>query len=221
MNRNGRIFILSPADCGGKRARLIRNPDAAFELAQRVRSSGAPLGDVFSFLSGLYFRGKLAYARAFTRPPATAQGILVITAGDGLRPVDQLITLRDLDRYAAVPIAAEEARYRDPLTRDARQLAAQLGMDCEVVLLGSVATRKYIDVLAGAFANRLRFPRDFVGRGDMSRGALLLRCVREARELAYDEIHRIATRPRHVNRGNDVESIEVGPTPCAPRRRSR
>src|SRR5215468_5643446 len=178
----GLIFILSPADCAGARARLIRNLDAGFDLAKRVRSSGAPLGDVFSFMSGLYFRGKLAYARAFARPPQGADGVLVITAGDGLRPIDDLITVTDLERYATVPIAVEEARYRKPLQRDACRLAERLDADCKVVLLGSIATRKYTDVLSAAFATRLRFPREFVGLGDMSRGALLLRCVREARE---------------------------------------
>jgi hypothetical protein len=182
-----RIFILSPADCGGERARLMRNPNAGFDLAERVRSpGGAPLGEVFSFLSGLYFRGKLAYARAFVRPPRGAAGITVVTASDGLRTPDQLITLADIERYATVPIALNEARYRGPLARDAHHLAQQLGPECEVVLLGSIATRKYTDVLSDAFADRLRFPREFIGRGDMSRGALLLRCVREARELSYD-----------------------------------
>ncbi len=51
------------------------------------------------------------------------------------------------------------------------------------MLLGSVATGKYVDPLTEALGDRLRFPGDFVGRGDMSRGGLLLRCVREGREL--------------------------------------
>lgn len=191
----GRIFILSPADCGGERARLMRNPNAGFELAERVRSAGgAPLGEVFSFLSGLYFRGKLAYARAFARPPRGAAGIAVVTASDGLRTPDQPITLTDIERYATVPIAQHELRYRGPFECDARQLAEQLGPACEVVLLGSLATRKYTEVLADAFADRLRFPREFIGRGDMSRGALLLRCVREAHELSYEALEFIGTR---------------------------
>src|SRR5438270_1706544 len=65
-----RIFLLSPASCGGKRAALLFNERAEFTVARRIRSEeGAPLGEVFSFLSGLYFRGKLNYARAFENPP--------------------------------------------------------------------------------------------------------------------------------------------------------
>jgi len=33
----------------------------------------------------------------------------------------------------------------------------------------------YVGALAAAFGDRLRFPVEFVGRGDMSRGGLLLR----------------------------------------------
>ena len=54
-----------------------------------------------------------------------------------------------------------------------------------MILLGSVASGKYVDLLGEVFGNRLRFPAEFVGRGDMSRGGLLLRCVVERRELAY------------------------------------
>ena len=65
-----RIFLLSPAHCGGKRAELLLNDRASFSLAVRLRSeAGATLGEAFSFLSGLYFRGKLAYADHFARPP--------------------------------------------------------------------------------------------------------------------------------------------------------
>jgi hypothetical protein len=52
-------------------------------------------------------------------------------------------------------------------------------------LRGSVATGKYLDVLLEALGDRLRFPVAFVGRGDMSRGALLLRAARSAEELEY------------------------------------
>jgi hypothetical protein len=56
-----RIFLLSPARTDGKRASMAMNPTAKFELARQLRSDvGASIGDVFSFLSGLYFRGKLA-----------------------------------------------------------------------------------------------------------------------------------------------------------------
>ena len=68
------IFLLSPASCGGKRAALLFNDRAEFDIARRVREgTGAPLGEVFSFLSGLYFRGKITYARAFQNAPPPAR----------------------------------------------------------------------------------------------------------------------------------------------------
>ena len=65
------IFLLSPARLDGERARLLFRPATMFPLARALHSGeGATLGEVFSFLSGLYFRGKLAHAEAFARPPA-------------------------------------------------------------------------------------------------------------------------------------------------------
>jgi hypothetical protein len=181
-----RIFLLSPAHCGGERARLVFDPRARFDLAQRLRAaSGAPLGEVFAFLSGLYFRGKLAYAEAFARPPVGRPGVLVITPTDGLVPAEEPVDFARLRRFAEVDIAAANARYVEPLLRDARRLAAALDPGCDVVLLGSIATGKYLEPLLGALGERLRFPADFVGRGDMSRGGLLLRCVRAGAELDY------------------------------------
>ncbi|HJQ84933.1 MAG TPA: hypothetical protein VKA21_12700, partial [Candidatus Binatia bacterium] len=181
-----RIFLLSPASCSGKRADLLLNDRARFDLALRLREPpGAPLGDVFSFLSGLYFRGKLAYARAFARPPRRLPGVFVITTSRGLVLPEQPATIADLREFAAVDLHAANARYRAPLTRDAAWLAERIGPRAEIVLLGSVASGKYIDVLGETFGARLRFPGAFVGRGDMSRGGLMLRCVREGRELDY------------------------------------
>ena len=181
-----RVFLLSPASASGQRARIVSSERAKFELAVRLRSpAGAPLGEVFSFLSGLYFRGKLAYARAFAAPPPGAPGVLVITPNEGLLPAEEPITLARLKRFARVDIDADDPRYRRPLVRHARVLSDTVGPETEVVLLGSIATGKYVDVLGRVFGDRLRFPGDFVGRGDMSRGGLLLRCSREGRELEY------------------------------------
>ena len=181
-----RVFLLSPANCGGERARLIFDDSARFDLARRVRTRrGAPLGEVFAFLSGLYFRGKLAYALSFARPPEGCKGVLVITPTDGLRPAHAPIGIEGLRRFASVDISRGDARYTTPLLRDAHRLARRMGPRCELVLLGSVATAKYVDVLAPVFGERLRFPSEFVGRGDMSRGGLLLRCVDAGRELEY------------------------------------
>ncbi|HEY7037576.1 MAG TPA: hypothetical protein VID28_01935 [Methylomirabilota bacterium] len=186
MSRPTRVFLLSPAHCGGERARLLFRDGADFDLARRVRRApGVPLGEVFSFLSGLYFRGKLAYAEAFAAPPPGRPGVYVITPSEGLRLHDEPTDLARLQRFARVDIDADDARYHRPLRRDARALAEILDAACEVVLLGSVATAKYVDPLADALGDRLRFPAEFVGRGDMSRGGLLLRCVQAGRELRY------------------------------------
>jgi hypothetical protein len=180
-----RVFILSPAYAGGQRARLIMSERAEFDLAQRLRAGGATVGEVFTFLSGLYFRGKIAYAKAFARPASGMAGALVITPTRGLIDAETFITLDDLREFAEVDIDAEDPRYRKPLERDARRLARQLSPDSEVILLGSVATGKYVDVLLTNFKERLRFPGDFVGRGDMSRGGLMLRCAVDGQELPY------------------------------------
>ena len=195
-----RIFLLSPAHCGGLRAQMVLSERASFDLAQRVRVAGAPLGEVFSFLSGLYFRGKLTYARAFANAADGRDGVFVITPTDGLRPADEPVDLARLRRFATVDIAGDDPRYREPLDRDARQLARRIGPGGEVVLLGSIATGKYVEPLLAVLGERLRFPADFVGRGDMSRGGLLLRCARAGTELTYvgvrDAVRRGPRPPR-------------------------
>jgi hypothetical protein len=180
-----RYFFVSPASCSGERARLLLREEARFDLALRLRSEGAPIGEVFAFLSGLYFRGKLAYATRFARPAPRTPGALVITPTRGLLPVETLVGHADLLRFAEVDIHEDNPRYRKPVERDARRLRRIAGPDAEVVLLGSVATGKYVDLLLGIFGARLLFPPDFVGRGDMSRGGLLLRGARAGQELSY------------------------------------
>src|SRR5262245_6709493 len=186
-----RIFLLSPANCGGRRAQLISSPRAQFPLAEMMRTTGgAPLGDVFSFVSGLYFRGKLAYARRFACPPQPADplaesGVLVITPNAGLRTPETPVTAASFRAFAAASIDAANAAYRTPMERAARALADAVGPECEIVLLGSIASAKYIEVLLPIFGDRLMFPPAFVGRGDMSRGGLMLRCVAAGSELEY------------------------------------
>ena len=188
-----RIFLLSPAHCGGKRAELLLSERAEFDLATRLRSpGGVALGEAFSFVSGLYFRGKLAYAVRFGRAPAGVAGAQVITTNRGLVPAETPIGLDDMREFGAVDIRADDPRYRGPVDRDLARLAGEPGL--EIVLLGSVATGKYVDVLLEALGDRLVFPADFLGRGDMSRGALLLRAVREGRELEYARVVRVARR---------------------------
>lgn len=180
-----RVFLLSPANCSGQRARMVLSENARFDLAVRLRTGGAPLGEVFAFMSGLYFRGKLAYALAFASPPPGTDGVLVITPTSGLRPAHETVTAARLRAFAEVDIARDDPRYRRPLLRDCRRLARALDGQAEIVLLGSVATTKYVEVLQEAFGPRLRFPAEFVGRGDMSRGGLMLRCVDARQELSY------------------------------------
>src|SRR5689334_11451161 len=184
-------FLLSPANCGGKRGWMLRRPEAEFDLAKRLADRrGAPIGEVFAFISGLYFRGKLAYARAFA--PTSA---FVITPSRGLLPIDQPITREVLEEFACCDIDAENATYRRPLERDVRLLAsATLRTESDVVLLGSIASDKYVDVLLSHFGDRLYFPETFVGRGDMSRGGLMLRAASSREELVYA---RIAGATRH------------------------
>ena len=185
------IFLLSPASCSGRRARIVISERATFDLALRLRQrQGAPLGEVFSFLSGLYFRGKLTYASAFARVPDTAtaisgNGVFVITPSSGLRSPETMLTLDAIRAFACVDVDAANPKYRRPLERSAKALAADITPDTTVVLLGSIASGKYVDVLQGIFGERLMFPQEFVGRGDMSRGGLLLRCAAAGQELTY------------------------------------
>ena len=169
----------------GVRGRMVTNPGAGFELAVRLREQGAPLGDVFAFISGLYFRGKSAYATAFAAPPPGLPGALIITAGRGLVTPETRIGVADCSKLAGIFHRADRPRYRDPFERDAANLHRSLPPNCEVVLLGSIATPKYAEPLMNVFGSRLLFPAEFVGRGDMSRGGLMLRCARDRTELDY------------------------------------
>src|SRR5262245_15346687 len=205
-----RVFLLSPANCGGIRAQMMLSPNAGFELARQLQSAaGAPLGEVFSFVSGLYFRGKLAYARRFARPPdptdpVVAGGVLVITTNTGLSAADTPVTIESFRAFALGDIDLRNESYRRPLEQSAKALRDAIGPDCEVVLLGSVASGKYVDLLLPIFADRLMFPMHFVGRGDMSRGGLMLRCVMAGFELPYVPL---AGAIRHGQRPPKLEPL--------------
>jgi hypothetical protein len=186
-----RVFLLSPANCSGIRAKQVLSLNAQFALAAELRSRrGALLGDVFAFVSGLYFRGKLTYAMRFADPAERDNavigcGVHIITPNAGLRSPDTYVTHRAVCAFAGVDVDPANAGYRRPLEKSARALLREIDPACDVVLLGSVASPKYISVLLDIFGERLRFPIDFVGRGDMSRGGLLLRKAREGVELDY------------------------------------
>lgn len=198
----GRVFLLSPARLDGARGKLLFEPATPFPVARALRTrEGCPIGEVFRFVSGLYFRGKLAYGSAFARPPAGAtwlgSGALVITQNRGLVPAETRVCLEHLEAFASTDISVSEPAFRKPFERDARLLRDAVG-DGEVVLLGSIASAKYVEVLVDVFGDRLLFPKDFVGRGDMSRGGLLLRAVDAREELAYAPVQgavRHGTRP--------------------------
>jgi hypothetical protein len=180
-----RIFLLSPANLNGDRAALLFRPDAGFELAYRLRRGEATLGETFAFVSGLYFRGKLSYAQRFATPPEDMPGAWVITSGLGLMSPETPVALGHLRQIATVPIDATDPRYREPLERGCRRVHELAGGDCDFILLGSVATVKYLEPMFAVFGDRLLFPQEFVGRGDMSRGGLMLRCARSGEELTY------------------------------------
>src|SRR5437773_2579771 len=73
-----RVFLLSPANASGIRAKLLFSGKGQFDLARRLMDTGAPLGELFSFMSALYFRGKLVYAATFAHPPSGLPGVLII-----------------------------------------------------------------------------------------------------------------------------------------------
>jgi len=206
--QNSRIFLLSPANLGGVRAGYVMAENAESDLSRRLRGEGMTLGEVFSFISGLYFRSKLAYARAFSSPPSGVCGCYVITAGGGLVPPETMVNLKMLGEFAVNAIDACNERYRVPLDRDCGTLSETLGNSCEIVLLGSIATPKYVEPLLQIFRERLVFPVDFVGRGDMSRGGLMLRCVEAGRELDYTPI---LTATRRGSRPPKLAPLVVNP----------
>jgi len=187
------VFLLSPARCGGERAAQLARSERS-ELGAQLHAGRAPIGDVFAWLSALYFRGKLAYALRFGAGAGGAPGALVMAPGLGLRSPDAPISAAMLRAMGEVEV--ESAAFVRPLARDARLLERAVAEAADrarspaarVVLLGSIATGKYLDTLLEVFGERLLFPETFVGRGDMSRGGLLLRSARSGEELAYRSV---------------------------------
>jgi hypothetical protein len=197
-----KLFLLSPASLNGTRAAQLMSPRATFALAERYRSGeGVEIADAYAFMSSLYFRGKIAYARRFAVPSAIigGDGIFVITSGYGLVPPDWRITEERMKRMRKIDVDVSTRNYVKPLRDHAQLLARALERepDAQVVLLGSVATGKYVDVLRPILGDRLRFPALFAGLGDMSRGGLMLRAAREGRELQYTTLD----APRHRTGG--------------------
>jgi hypothetical protein len=180
-----RVFLISPARIGGPRSNTLLRQEADFDLAVRLRNGKATIGEAYSFISGLYFRGKMAYVDAFAAPPMGAPPALVIVPGLGLVPPHRVFDAEQLRGTAAVPVEESNPAFTVPLLRDAVLLDRQGGPDCQYLLLGSIATAKYTQPLLQVFGERLLFPSAFVGRGDMSRGGLMLRCAQSGEELSY------------------------------------
>src|SRR5438094_5033815 len=199
-----RTFLLSPANIAGIRAGQVLSGHARSDLAIRLRDGGAPLGEVFSFISGLYFRGKLAYARAFSEVPPAIPGAFVITACGGLVPPEALVTLEQLREISAAAVNMANASYRRPLDRDSPILTELAVSDCPIARHGSIATPKYVDPLLQIFGERLFFPAEFAGRGDMSRGGLMLRCVNAGVQLTYVPL---ASAARHCAKTRKLDAL--------------
>lgn len=216
LDQAPKVFLLSPAIATGRRALQLAAPRAGFAAAGRLRSpEGLPIGEAFCFMSALYFRGKLAYARRFAAfwggppelpeqptlaaPPECAGqesrvdlrlvpgagSILIIAPGFGLVSPEWPLTAERLRRLARTPVDPARRGYSAPLRRHARELAARLPAAARVVLLGSIATGKYLDLLLPILGERLLFPRAFAGTGDMRRGAMMLRAAASGEELDY------------------------------------
>ncbi|HEY9154959.1 MAG TPA: hypothetical protein VIM69_07510, partial [Opitutaceae bacterium] len=149
-------------------------------------------------LSGLYFRGKVAYVERFSQSPSGAVGAWVITSNQGLLPLHAPIGLEDIRSFSQTPIASDEPRYLDPLRRDLARLVTENDASTEYVLLGSVSTDKYSEALLSVLGDRVLFPSDFLGRGDMSRGALMLRHSRSGVELDYAPLSSVSLKKRRV-----------------------
>lgn len=197
MSRPDRIFLLSPAKFGGVRTNLLLREAAEFDLSVRLRQGNATIGEVYAFLSGLYFRGKLAYARAF----GSAH---IIVPGQGLIEPDTIVTIDMLKRTGEVPVDETCAAYREPLIQAAAQLSERSNPDSEFVLLGSIASPKYTEPLLQVMADRLLFPAEFVGRGDMSRGGLMLRCITDGAELSYIQVRDATVRGKRPAKLNPI-----------------
>ena len=184
------VFLLSPASLTGTRAKQLTSPRAQFAAALRYRSEeGVMIGEAFAFMSSLYFRGKIGYAQHF----GGVENTFVITPGFGLVPPDWRLTEPRLKKMQKIDVDAANRSYAKPLRESAHALAARLDAAAQVILLGSIATGKYVDVLRPILGDRLRFPALFAGLGDMSRGGLMLRAVRAGRELEYTTLD----APRH------------------------
>jgi hypothetical protein len=181
---------------------MLMREQAEFDLAVRLRGGTATIAEIYGFISGLYFRGKKAYSEVFGAAPEGVSPAMVIVPGLGLVPPETILTLDQLRTVAKVPIEVGNEVFTGPFLRDAVQLKQRYGSSCQYILLGSIATDKYTRTLLDVFGKHLFFPEEFVGRGDMSRGGLMLRCALSGEELSYVTVEgavRRGARPPKLN----------------------
>lgn len=195
------VFLLSPANLGGPRAQ---------PLLHGAWTQPRTIAEAYTYISSLYFRGKVAYAQRFAKAPPNGPPALVIVPGFGLQPLQAPVSAAYLQQAAAIPVDAEEPRFTTPLVRDATDLLSRCVDICRFVLLGSVASGKYVEPLLPIFGSRLVFPADFVGRGDMSRGGLMLRAAEAGTELDYIPV------AGAVLRGKRPPKLPKKPNPQSP-----
>ncbi len=198
-----RIFLLSPAKAGGRRYAILTGDKANFDLALKFRAGSATLGEIYSFISGLYFRGKMAYVTAFGAAPDSTSNAYVIVPGYGLLPPETVFGPDQLRATADIDVHEDNPRHHDVLLAAATSLDEATGHQRSFVLLGSVASAKYTTALLKVLDQRLLFPAEFVGRGDMSRGAIMLRSAASGQELTYLPVSGAqlrGPRPTKVNR---------------------
>ena len=136
---------------------------ATFDLAVRLRDARGTARGSVQLSERSIFQGQARLLAAFGVHRILSRlfsgaGVFVITPNAGLRTPDTPVTLGGISRFAGVDVSADNPSYRKPLDRSARSLAADIGPDCGVVLLGSIASAKYVDVLLSIFGDRLLFP---------------------------------------------------------------
>ncbi|MDX1583536.1 MAG: hypothetical protein R3338_08050 [Thermoanaerobaculia bacterium] len=203
------IFLISPANLNGTRAKQLRSKHAMFEAAKAYRNGGVPIGQAFSFMSALYFRGKLTYARRFSvsPTPGSIEPVQIITAGYGLVSPDWLIDQKRMRRLQRTKIDPRSRTYRSTLQKDVRRLRDECDESVRFVLLGSVATGKYVDVLHPILRDRLKFPASFVGIGDMQRGSIMLNAARSGVELEYVGMDHVRSTAKRGSGGGQAPCV--------------
>ena len=109
-----RVFLLSPANTSGERARQLLSPRAKSDAAQLYRTEeGVPIAIAFAFMSALYFRGKITYAIHF----GGVENTFVIAPGFGLVPPTWCITEERMKTLSRTPVDVRKRNYRKPLER--------------------------------------------------------------------------------------------------------